>query len=441
MESAAYGALLDVDALILFTYDAGAARRTIGYFDIHLDPLRWGVVSEASRLFLSGDVKAATHTVGIGYSTTDAYTWQNYVSPLYQLGFSSRVLNYTDTSQQHPFDLLVTSGRSSGEAWPDKRLLYFANGRQTDIHYQNYTDGLDALEGYKWQTLHNEPQTFVFRGIGYDAGVRKFLPVSSSYSLAELTANKMVPVATADTAALGFIDPKRKTLGFRALPEEVAMRIALDTLHDWHNTPTTHDDLDQGIWRSDTGQIVRNLGAGVITVDTPSIQLIAGSLDTSAALQTSELKMTTPTAIGTLVAESLDGEPLASSANFLVKMTSRARNDQTVITPAKDGPRRHKLSTAGEAPIRTDGKASAIPTHVELNGKLLLEVGMQDGTWEYLADADRALFYTDTGDITLKLPVRPKVVRWYTANEVIDMTPDDETFTVPEGLRFAEIIW
>jgi hypothetical protein len=122
-------------------------------------------------------------------------------------------------------------------------------------------------------------------------------------------------------------------------------------------------------------------------------------------------------------------------------VASRARNDQTAINPASDGPKGHKLTVLGEPPIRTDGKASLIPTRVEFNGKLLLEMNLQDGTWEYLAEPGRALLYLDTGDIALKLPERPCLIRWHAATDVIEMKPLDNTLTIPAGIRYTEIVW
>ena len=142
-----------------------------------------------------------------------------------------------------------------------------------------------------------------------------------------------------------------------------------------------------------------------------------------------------------MLAESLDGNPLKSSSSVLVKMTSRARNDQVKLDPADDGPKAYKLSSLGEAPIRTDGKAVDTPTRVELDGKLLLELYLQNGTWEYLREPDRALLYLDTGDITINLPTKPKLVRWHTADEIIELDPTSSKLTIPSGVRFTEIIW
>ncbi|HEX2949839.1 MAG TPA: hypothetical protein VHV83_09785 [Armatimonadota bacterium] len=441
IEAAAYGAFLDVDALILFTYDAGVAKRTIGYFDIHLDPLRWGLVSEASRMFLSGEVKPATQAIGIGYSEVDAFSWRSFFSSLYQLSFVSKVENYTDPTTPNPYDLLVTSGRSCDRKWEGRNLLVFANQRNTDLHNKNTADGMDVRQGYQIQTGRGGSFSFTFRGVGYDAFTTRSIQAWPSYQLSDLRAKNLLPIATDDTSALGFIDPKAHIIGFRNLQEDLATRVAVDALHDWKNAAISHNDFDQGRRRSDTGQIDRSFAANLLRIETPTIQAIVGDFTSQAALQTSSLQLSTPTPIGTLVAESLDGKPLAETERYAIKMTSRAHNDQTLIKPSNDGPKPHKLTSLGEPPIITDGKPSATPTRLTFNGKVLLDMQLMNGTWEYVAEPERALLFLDTGDILVKLPQQPALIRWHTQGDVIEMKPTDNTFTVPAGVRFTEIIW
>ncbi len=174
-------------------------------------------------------------------------------------------------------------------------------------------------------------------------------------------------------------------LGFRNMRPDMVVRVALDALRDWRGAAISHTDVDNDRWVSDTGQLIRNVAddARNLLVDTPTLQVVAGRLD-SQAQQTSALKLTTTTPVGTLLAESLDGVPLKGSTILRVKMTSRARNDQVKMDATDNGPKAYKLTSIGEAPIRTDGKASDTPTRVEVGGKLLLELYLQNGTWEYL---------------------------------------------------------
>ena len=442
VEAAAYGAFLDVDALFLFTYDSDSSSRTIGYFDVHLDPLRWGLVGQASRLFLSGAVRPAEKTVGIGYSEVDAFTWYEYLNPLYTLAFSSKVVNYVPTATvPNPFDLLVASGRSCGSDWSGERLILFANNHHTDLHFKDQAVGLLQRNGYQIMTGRNGELPFTFHGMGYDAGVIRRFQMWPVLSTEDIMANGLLPVASSDTAALGFYDTKRKLLGFHNLRNDVAMRFALDALHTWSNAPMSHSLLDRGRWLSDTQQINRNVKAKLLTLDTPIMQAIVGQLTASTAINTSMVRLSTITRLGTLTVESLEQKSLTESTSLLVKMTSVGRNDGMRIAPASSGPKPQRLTSLGVAPIRTDGRATTASSRVEVGGKLLIEVGMQNGTWEYLTAPDRALLYIDTGNIGVTLPEKPKLVRWHTGGDVISITPESTRLIIPGGVRLTEIIW
>jgi hypothetical protein len=441
LEAAAYGAFLDVDALILFTYDANPQTRTISYFDIHLDPLRWGMASQAARLFLSNAIQPARYTIGIGYSQVDAFTWYAYQNALYRLGFISRVVNYTDTSRPNPLDLLVACGRSCGAVWQGEHLLLITNQNHTDLHFQGRAEGLDTLAGYHVKTAGGGEFDFTYHGVGFNAGSVQRQQAWPTFAAEDVMAKGYFPIATNNSLSNGFLDPKRKVIAFRNLRPDVAVRVAIDSLRDWYNAPVSHTDLDQGFWRTDTGQIERDTDDGILKVNTPTMQAVTGLLGTEQPISVGALKVTTSTPVGALVAESLDGQPLGTGGQVLVKMTSKARNAQTTITPAPDGPKAHRLTSLGMPPILTDGQPAATPTRVELGGKLLLELGLRNGTWEYLLDNDRALLYLDTGDIAVKFPQVPKLVRWYTDGETMDVTPTSETITIPAGVRYTEILW
>ena len=440
IEAGAYGAFLDIDALILFTYGTDPATRTVGTFDLHLDPLRWGLVTQAGRLFNSETVQPARATVGIGYSDVDAFTWSTYQSPLYRLAFTSKVVNYTAMTMPHPFHLLVASGRSGGSRWQGDHLLLFNNQPHTDLLYQGTTSGLDERVGYSVKSGQSGVLPFTFHGLGYPEGTVKPVPASPAFSTEDLMAKGLAPVANTDSDSLGFIDPARKVLAFHALKPELAVRTALDALHAWSDIACSSADVDKNRWVTDTGQITRDAAQGVLRVDTPYMQALAGRLD-AAPIATSQLRLTTTTPVGTLTAETLDDKPFTGGAeSFLVTMTSKARNDAVTCSTGA-GPKPFRFPTLGEAPIHTDGQAFSMPTRVELGGKLLLELYLQNGTWEYLVEKDRALLYLDTPNITINLPEKPRLVRWHTGTDILTLTPTSTRLVIPGGVKFTEIVW
>jgi len=440
IEAGAYGAFLDIDALILFTYGTDTASRTIGTFDIHLDPLRWDLVTQAGRLFCSGEVQSSHATVGIGYSDVDAFTWYSYLSPLYRLAYHARVVNYTTPNTPHPFDLLVASGRSAGSRWQGERLLLFNNLCHTDLLYQGAATGLEERIGYTLKPGQSGILSFTFNGFGYPANTLKQVAAMPAFSTDDLLAHGLVPMASANADALGFIDPAKKIMGFHALRPELAVRMALDALHNWSEASLSSADLDKNHWVTDTGQVTRDITQQVLRVETPAFQAMAGRLDT-APVETGLLRLTTTTPIGTLTAESLDAKPLADSASLLVTMTSRARNDGLQPISAGSGPKPFRFNSFGDAPIHTDGQPVTTPTHVELAGKLLIELNLQNGTWEYLLERQRALLYLDTPNVTITLPEKPRLVRWHTGGDVVTLIPQSTRLTIPTGVHLTEIIW
>ncbi len=171
---------------------------------------------DAARIFLSGEVRPAKYTVGIGYSQVDAFTWYDYQNPVYQLANATRVVNYTEMNSEHPFDLLVASGRSAGSCWLGERLLIYSNYNHTDLLYQKPASGvndspggLDDSQGYHLLTTsHGGTFNFTFHGIGYDKDTVVPLQTWPAYATDDVMSKGFLPIATADTAALGFLDRK-----------------------------------------------------------------------------------------------------------------------------------------------------------------------------------------------------------------------------------------
>ena len=440
IESASYGAMLDVDALITFTYDAGATRNNIGYFDIHLDPLRWGLTAQAARIFHKGKVQPAKQSIGIAYSEVDAFTWALYNSPLHQLAYVTRVENYTNSDKAHPFGLLVSSGRSSGGKFRGAKQLIFANRLHADRHFRTYANGPEVAHGYQLKAGHYGDFPFDFRDIGFARGRISTETSAPSFLADDLTTKGLEPIATKGALAFGFRDRKKQMIGFRQLREELAVRVALDALHLWNKAPALRSELDNGRWKSDTGQIIRDTRQRMLRVETPTLQALAGRF--AGSTRTRDCVITTATELGTLQVESLDDKSLAQSAVLHVQMTSKANNSSLSIIPATDGPKPNKLLSLGVMPIVTGGRTAISPTRLEVGGKLLLELFLQDGNWEYLQEGNRALLFVDTGEITVRLPRAPVQVRAHYSREVVDVPVTGAVFTTPGGgALYTEIIW
>ncbi|HVF85254.1 MAG TPA: beta-galactosidase, partial [Abditibacteriaceae bacterium] len=82
IEAAAYGALQDIDALILFTYEVMPTPRVF-YFNVRSDPARWGLCGIAAQVFLRGLVKPATNRVVVPFNTVDTFSYNEYSNAFY----------------------------------------------------------------------------------------------------------------------------------------------------------------------------------------------------------------------------------------------------------------------------------------------------------------------------------------------------------------------
>jgi hypothetical protein len=433
--------LQDIDAIILFTYDTSADASILGMFDSHLDPLRWGLTAQAAHLFREGLVKPARHTIGIGYSHVDAFTWAEYRTPLYQLACASRVTNYTDAERPHPFHLLINAGRSSAAQWRGGKLLLFANAKHTDMHFQGFTDGLDVAHGYRLTTGAGGEMLPIFDGFAYDAGATRMQRPWATFDADDLRAHGLSPVGASGKTALGFHDPTRRVVLYRNATPELVMRSALDALSVWHGAAVSHTDLDRQCWRSDTGELVRDVRAEQLVIDTPAFAAVAGKLGAVFPSVAGALRVSSATPSAVVTAESLDGAPLTAARRIVVKMVTRADNTGLRLSPTPDGPRAFHMDVEGTAPIVTGARSSATPTVVEIGGQPLLQIGMVNGVWEYVSEPDRAMLYLDADGVTITLPRTPKLIRCHTRDGVVERTPNTPTIALPAGTRLVEISW
>ncbi len=438
IEAATYGAFLDIDALILFTFGAREEMKSITFFDIHNDPLRWGQTGTAARIFLSNEINTAKNSIGIGFSDVDLNTWYSYDTQLYQLSFFTRVENYFWPDAPHPYDLLITSGRSAGTQWNSNRLLLMSNNNHTDLTFQNTAVGADSLNGYNFVSGRSGQLGFVFNGIGADAGVTRSYQAWPAFSTADLLNKSVSPIGINGGNALGFIDNTRQNAGFRTLREDLAMKIALDLLNKWNYSPISHKNVDSGIYKSDTEEIIRDTKKGRLFVDNPYIQIITGQI-AETTLRTANVMLETDTPIGTLSVESLDKEKIANSKSLRIAMTTRAINTGVSVTKMTGKSRAFRLNAFGTSPIITDGTTGT--TKIAIAGKQIIDIAIKNGTWEYICEPDTSLLTIDTPNITVTLPRIPRVIRFHFPTGNTDISPVSPVFITPNGASLIEIGW
>ncbi len=127
----------------------------------------------------------------------------------------------------------------------------------------------------------------------------------------------------------------------------------------------TPDAIQSGVWKSDTGQIVRRAHEGRLEISTPTLVSVAGELNPNVTYSVGPVRFRTASPFGALMILSLDGLPLDRSKHFLAKMVTRAENTGQVIDNAPDGfPGKFVLKARGAAPVLTFGRPSSQPTEL-----------------------------------------------------------------------------
>jgi hypothetical protein len=198
---------------------------------------------------------------------------------------------------------------------------------------------------------------------------------------------------------------KKKIPLVRRLPDvtvwpgdSTVLPLVLDQFH-LAGAPVNHTMLETGLMAASNGQILRNLLNGTLTVISPKTVSICGELPLNKPISLGPLTLTTSTGIGALMVVSLDGRPLSSSRDYIIKMVSRAENTGQTLEEGQPGqPGRFHLTKWGAAPIITFGRAEGF-TGVRMGGKSILSLALTDGTWELVVRNNKAIFYCDTPGI------------------------------------------
>jgi hypothetical protein len=217
-----------------------------------------------------------------------------------------------------------------------------------------------------------------------------------------------------------------------------ALRNVLDALGK-KSTGISADNIVSGTWRSDTGEIVRYSRQGRLEIRTPRLSVVSGDLSPNATYDMGLFRISTPTHFGTIIAYSVDKQPMRSSRHIVVKMVSRASNSGEQFEPSGVGsPGSWVLRTPGVSPVVTFGRPSSQPTRIWLTtdpepapvnrataklasrgnsgdrkpkqtakaqgpAKLpkspMLMLYMEDGTWELEMIDGKATVVCDTGGI------------------------------------------
>lgn len=331
LEAVAYASLQDFDAMLLFAYRANEDIDKLRQFSYQADTPVWGLMGAASKIFLSGDIKAAKKEVNIIYDKDDLFFPAVGLSDLYKLGWISRIENVLN-------------------------------------------DNIKLNENA--------------------------------------------------------INIKRKS--FNAHPLEFKDTV-LEVLGGGY--------FNNDIYISDTAEIKRDINNGKIEVKTPKVLAVSGDLKEEVDMGL--IKIKSASSFGTFFVISLDNKELKNSENFLVKMTTVAENTNQKFykDPESCYPEKYKLSNRGTAPVITLGSPSPCPAEIYWKGKKILELYMQNGSFELIVSKNKWIFYCDTPGVKVNLHPgfeKAKLIKYFYDDQKAAYF--DLSFTYPAYCKYVEIL-
>lgn len=449
IEAAAYGALQDVDAMILFHFSTDPGRRTVGFFDVRHDPARWSLAALAGQVFRRRLVSPAPYLAVIGYSATDVLLepLRPMPSQLHKLGYVCRIANaFFDDRLTAAADLIISSGRSAGGTYPPSRVLLFSNSFFKDPYRRQLTDGLDSENGCEAATIPGITAEFVFGGTIFSPRDRRRVTADPAYFLPDVENNPdLRPIGRCrrQQAALGVRNMALKRYCFKKLPENLALRAAIDALAQLTGDDTiSHEMLDTGVLRSAGGQVRTDRRRNLLIISAPQVCAVAGNLG-GRTLSAGELLVHTATPIGAVVWLSLDGKPPRASRKWVLKMASIARNtgERTEQPTGSAPPGARVLRQAGAPPVLTVGRPGP-QTRIVLAGQPVLGIGLVNGTWELVRQGSIAYLWCDTPAVTVEVPflgahVRVDEIR---AEGLRFAGVQSQPLQYPSGVRFVRIM-
>ncbi|MCX7919922.1 MAG: hypothetical protein N3A72_10040 [bacterium] len=453
VETAVYCGLQDIDAVLFSAYHTTDDIATLTSYGMQSDPTRWGLFGLGAKLFLAREIRPTQRMIDIGYSLEDMCTYANYLNELHVLAWFYRIQNrFIDREYDGKADLVIASGRSHAAKYPGSKSIIYANTEFANAAQNKFVgneETIYALSKYRVSRVPISPMEFSFAGIGFESVQATKLDTQTAFTTenAILLGYQPMGIDITRKYAYGFYDPKRENLLIAEAKYRDIPKFAVDLMARWYHLPITHHTLTSGIFPSETGEIIRDTNAGILYVDTENTQVIAGAFNSNQPYTTTKMEIVSQSPFAVIIATSLDTQPITVSKRILVKMVTVAENTGQKLSSiphvVKEG-KFYPLLSAGRSPIVTLGQPIETPTKIRLNGKQLVEVCMQNGTWELLCDLaqDRYYLYCDTPNIQFTINSRSdrlRLIRFHDAVEPDDPQKVDRTFIYPGFAKYIEL--
>ncbi len=400
LTAAAYAAFQDIDGMLCFTYGLEPPVNRVGDFAVQADPSRWGLFAAGAALFQRRLVAPARKLVEVSHSPADLYTPGPSLTDLYTLSWVTRLRNVAAVDAGGgKADLTIAAGRGDARQYDGPHSLRFT---ERPGSWLPPDEAGSRPSPFDCPLAAEAPvDRWQFGGVGYSQdGIAAGR--TRGYDVADLRRLGLEPIGTdaAGRVAFGYRDRDKGRVQLGRASTLQATRVALDLLGEAGQTPLSHRALDTNQLVSDTGELRLDSGNGLLTIDAPRCQAVAGEFTHSLPGSLRQAALTTPTESGVMVWLSLDEQPLGSSRRHLLKMVSMARNTGEQLRPAAGRfAGRFALLSLGDSPVVTEGARATEPTRVSLGGHDVARAYLLNGTWELLTEPDRRVLFCDTPNV------------------------------------------
>jgi hypothetical protein len=435
LEAATFGAMQDIDAMILFVYETDKSPR-LGYFNVRSDPARWGMAAMGGRIFMESGVSALRNRVVVPHGGVDLFTYEKPYSPLYNLGWTSRVENAFYEGERfrarRGTDLILPPGRSAQGRFSGAPMLLYGRDLRSDG-----AGNLAPLPMF-WRDFGLEPRAtsetpsptnVAAPGVAPSGNAPSgsvpgamapgamapgaMAPGAMALDVGQVRARGWTPVDASDggTQSRGLWDAVNKRLAFTELGRDEVVEAALAALRLGNKIKGDPRETQRGFYRSDTGEVRRDAAKGRFDVLTEEVQVLAGDLEGARGF-VGGLGLS-GAGEGAIVALSLDGRPLVSSQRFVIRMGVDAHNRDEIAARDPRFPNgQFRVDSIGIGPVVSGARENGEPLEVRIGETRLLRLWQGGGSWELLVEGKQMTFWCDTPGAKFWLGNEKKPLPW-----------------------------
>jgi len=353
---AAYASLQDWDGIIWFSHSGGYGINTWDNWKnaVHYhtqmvkDPSLWGQFRMGAQIFLGQKVSRGRTLIENAYSDTDCFfdggnRHRPWADPLNALVHFSRCQNSFFSNQyKDRSDLVISSGLTPDASYADAARAFIFAGQPFVDMQRTVEDRLRPIEElYPQLEYYTGPAKLLFRGIGFDARCIE-ADLKAGIRIRSIPhGGQAIGVDERRGVALGFINDRHcivpDLLDVDRPDRMLLYRILMDALNLWGYTAMNHGLADRRLFVSDTGELTRNFGRGVFSLNTPKAQGAAGFIGGGEPIKLREVTLLSGSPHASITLVSLDDAPLFESKKILLTAVADSANTGQDLDAGKEG--------------------------------------------------------------------------------------------------------